>query len=164
MTQFIGDRDPALLFVSLLVLLSVVTGLGALVLHRIYPLSDDARDNYNVVQGATLTLLALLIGFTLSMAVSRFDQRKNYEEEEANAIGTEYLRADLIGDAEAPKVRALLMQYLDQRIAFYTTHDAHELDIINRKTADLEKQLWASVRSAAVAHPTPIMAEVVAGI
>jgi hypothetical protein len=53
------------------------------------------------------------------------------------------VRADLIGDTEAPKVKALLVQYLGQRIASYETSDGRELDIINRKTADLEEQLWA---------------------
>jgi hypothetical protein len=43
-----------------------------------------------------MTLLALIIGFTFSMAVSRYDQRRTLEEAEANAIGTEYLRADLL--------------------------------------------------------------------
>jgi hypothetical protein len=162
MTQLV--HHPLFLFVVLLALLAGAAGLGALVLHRVYPLSDDARDNYNVVQGATLTLLALLIGFTLSMSVGRYDQRKNYEEEEANAIGTEYLRADLIGDAEALKIKATLAQYLEQRIAYYKTRDAHELDTINRKTADLEDQLWVSVRSAAAARPTPIMAVAVTGM
>jgi hypothetical protein len=162
MTQLI--HHPAYLFIMLLVLLSVAATLGAVVMHRVVPLSDEARDNFTVVQGATLTLLALLIGFTLSMAVSRYDQRKNYEEEEANAIGTEYLRADLIADAEAPKVKALLAQYLQQRIAYYKTRDAHELDAINRTTADLQGQLWASVRGAAVARPTPIMAVAVTGM
>ena len=50
---------------------------------------------------ASLTLLALIIGFSFSMAVSRYDQRKNYEEEEANAIGTEYVRVDLLPAEDA---------------------------------------------------------------
>src|SRR5262249_34825848 len=54
------------------------------------------RDEFMFLLGGTLTLLGLIIGFTFSMAVSRYDQRKNYEEEEANAIGTEYVRADLL--------------------------------------------------------------------
>jgi hypothetical protein len=53
------------------------------------------------------------------MAVSRYDQRKNYEEAEANAIGTEYLRADLLPAENAPAVRDLIRRWLDQRIVFY---------------------------------------------
>lgn len=56
---------------------------------------------------ATLTLLGLIIGFSFSMAINRYDQRKIDEEEEADAIGTEYTRADLLPPADAVKVRAL---------------------------------------------------------
>jgi hypothetical protein len=52
------------------------------------------------------------------MATARYDQRKNYEEQEANAIGTEYVRADLLSPIEAAKVRSLLGSYLDQRVLF----------------------------------------------
>jgi len=162
MTQLV--HHPAYLFITLIVLLSVAAALGAIGLQRAIPLSDDARDNYNVVQGATLTLLALLIGFTLSMAVGRYDQRKNYEEEEANAIGTQYLRAELLGELRAGKVKALLRDYVQLRIEYYKTRDPHELEIINGKTAEFQGQLWASVRDAAIAQPTPIAALVVGGM
>ncbi|WP_028218613.1 bestrophin-like domain [Paraburkholderia oxyphila] len=157
-------HHPAYLFIALIALLSVAAACGALIMQRVFPLSNDARDNYNVVQGATLTLLALLIGFTLSMAVSRYDQRKNYEEEEANAIGTEYVRADLIGEADAPKVKALLAQYLELRIENYKTRSGPELAAINNKTTELQAQLWTSVRGVALERPTPISALVVSGM
>jgi hypothetical protein len=51
-----------------------------------------AREDFGVILAATLTLLGLIIGFSFSMAVGRYDQRKNYQEEEANAIGTELVR------------------------------------------------------------------------
>jgi FtsH-binding integral membrane protein len=154
---------PAFLFIALIVCLPLAAALGAVVLHRRAPLSEEARENYNVVQGATLTLLALLIGFTLSMAVSRYDQRKNYEEEEANAIGTEYLRADLIG-ADAAKTKALLARYLEARIEYYEDHDESALEANSRTTAALQTQLWDSVRQAAATQPTPITALAVAGM
>jgi hypothetical protein len=50
------------------------------------------------------------------MAISRYDQRKNLEESEANAIGAEYVRADFLPGADAARVRALLRNYLDQRV------------------------------------------------
>ena len=157
-------HHPAFLFVLLLVLLPLAATLGATVLHTRVPLADEARENYKIVQGATLTLLALLIGFTLSMAVGRYDQRKNLEEEEANAIGTEYLRADLIGGEGAAQTRALLARYVQARIQFYKTRNADELEQINRATGDLQTQLWAQVRDAAKAQPNPITALVVAGM
>ena len=70
-----------------------------------------------------MTLLALIIGFSFSMAGSRFDQRKNLEESEADAIGTEYVRADFLPADNAAKARSLLRNYLDQRISFYETRN-----------------------------------------
>jgi hypothetical protein len=157
-------HHPAFLFLVLLIVLPLGAVLGATVMHRYSPLADEARENYKIVQGATLTLLALLIGFTLSMAVSRYDQRKNLEEEDANAIGTEYLRADLIGGESAAQTKALLARYTQTRIQFYKTRDASELDQINRTTNDLQAQLWAQVRDAAKAQPNPVTALVVAGM
>jgi hypothetical protein len=162
MTQLV--HHPAYLFITLIILLSLAAALGAVGLQRVIPLSEDARDNYNVVQGATLTLLALLIGFTLSMAVSRYDQRKNYEEEEANAIGTEYLRSDLLGDQRTTQVKSLLRAYVQLRIDYYKTRDAEELATINGKTAQLQDQLWRNTRDAAISQPTPVIALAVAGM
>jgi hypothetical protein len=162
MTQLV--HHPAYLFITLIILLSLAAALGAVGLQRAIPLSEDARDNYNVVQGATLTLLALLIGFTLSMAVSRYDQRKNYEEEEANAIGTEYLRSDLLGDQRSTQVKSLLRAYVQLRIDYYKTRDAEELATINGKTAQLQDQLWRNTRDAAISQPTPVVALAVAGM
>ena len=79
-------------------------------------IQENTRSDLTLVLGGTLTLLGLIIGFTYSMAVTRYDQRKNYEEEEANAIGTEYVRADYLPTADAAKIRALLKNYLYLRI------------------------------------------------
>ena len=87
---------PFLVFVLSLVVLWFSSNLGAFLGKRLRPLKEEERDDFGVVQAAILTLLALLIGFTFSMSVSRYDQRKNYEEAEANAIGTEYVRANLL--------------------------------------------------------------------
>ncbi len=95
------------------------------------PLDDTRRGDFDIVLGATVTLLSLIIGFSFSMASSRYDQRKNYEEDEANAIGTAYARADLLPSADAVKMHQLFREYLDLRIRSYTTVDSvkvRELD------------------------------------
>ncbi|WP_254062386.1 hypothetical protein [Acidobacterium sp. S8] len=127
-------------------------------------LSDQSRPDFEVVLASTLTLLGLIIGFTFSMATTRYDQRKNYEEEEANAIGTEYLRANLLPASDAVKVQHLLIGYLDQRILFYKTRRASQLQKINADTAQLQDQLWAAVQAPATAQPTPVIALVVSGM
>lgn len=157
-------RHPVYLFIALIAAMSVSASIGALVLHRAPPLSDEANDQYKVVQGATLTLLALLIGFSLSMAVTRYDQRKNFEEDEANAIGTEYVRADLLDAKPSTRAKALLARYVQLRIESYRTADPRELDTIDGRTADVQGQLWAVVRERAIAQPNAVTALVVAGM
>lgn len=94
------------------------------------------------MQAATLTLLALIIGFSFSMATARYDLRKNYEEAEANAIGTEYVRAGPLTPAEAATVRSQLTKYLDLRKLFYRTRNGSKLQQIDADTAELQNQMW----------------------
>src|SRR6478752_5393014 len=114
---------PLLLFGVSFVTLSIVAAGGSW-LRRRFPDSDDGHDEHlGIIIGSTLTLLSLIIGFSFSMAVNRYDQRKNFEEAEANAIGTELLRADFLPSADAANVRKLLGDYLDQRIRFFINKD-----------------------------------------
>ena len=95
---------PVLFFIPTVLVLWLSARYGAVV-GRKRPLQDGERDDFGVVQTATLTLLALIIGFTFSMATTRYDLRKTYEEAEANAIGTEYVRAGLLPPADAARVQ-----------------------------------------------------------
>ncbi len=157
-------RHPLVLFLVLLVLMAGATAFGTLVLRRLRPIEKDGRDDFNIIQGATLTLLALLIGFTLSMAVGRYDQRKNLEEEEANAIGTEYLRVDLVEGPDAERLKVLLVSYLDHRIHYYQTRNPERLREVETATSLTEDEMWQLVRTAARDKPNPITALVVAGM
>lgn len=127
-------------------------------------LDESVREDFGVVLAAVMTLLGLVIGFSFSMAISRYDDRKTLEEAEANAIGTEYLRADLLPGEDAARVRELLVRYLDRRIAFYASRDAEALDRINVETARLQADLWSTVRTPALAQPTPLSALALSGM
>ncbi len=155
--------SPIFLFFLSLILLWLSERLGAAIRKR-HPLRDDARTDFDVILTAALTLLGLMIGFTFSMAVTRFDQRKNFEEEEANAIGTEYLRADLLPAADADQVHQLLRTYLDQRIVFYQAPDGPKLQQNIAETAQTQTALWSAVRTPAQAAPTPVVALAAAGM
>jgi hypothetical protein len=158
----LNDYPFAVLLTALVVLwLAVWTGSR---LRSRKLLEDDLREDFGVVLAAVMTLLGLIIGFSFSMAISRYDDRKTLEEAEANAIGTEYLRADLLPTADAAAVRALLVRYLDQRIAFYAARDKKELQMIDAETARLQADLWSAVRTPALAQPTPLTALVVSGM
>jgi len=122
------------------------------------------REDLSVLTNASLTLLALVVAFSFSMAAGRYDQRKNYEEEEANAIGTEYARAGLLPATEAAQLRRLLTDYLSQRLLFYTIGDAGRLGQTDGKTAELQGSMWSIVQAAAAERPTPPVALVVSGM
>jgi hypothetical protein len=156
--------DPQIVFIVSLALLWLAAWIGASRFARVRKQVAQANEDFRVIQAATLTLLALIIGFTFSMALERYDQRKNYEEAEANAIGTEYMRADLLPPPAAAKVRALLSRYIEQRVLFYTTRDTGELAKINLAKVKLQNELWAAVTGPAGANPTPVMALVVSGM
>lgn len=154
---------PTLIFFVSVLVLWLAARVGAR-LHRLRPLKDDERDDFGVVQTAILTLLGLLIGFSFSMAISRYDLRKNYEEAEANAIGTEYVRADFLPAPDAAKVRDQLRRYLDLRILFYRTRDPGELQRVNSDTTQFQAEMWSAVRDPAMAQSTPVIALVVSGM
>src|SRR6266436_1514075 len=157
-------RYPFLVLTLSLLVLWLSTRIGASLHKKRRVLEADEREDLNVVMSAALTLLGLIIGFSFSLAISRYDQRKNLEEAEANAIGTEYIRADFLSPAEAANVRVLLKNYLDQRVLFYGTRDDRHLRHINADTARLQADLWAAVRPATEAKPTPVAALVVSGM
>ena len=156
--------NPEIVFVLSFFTLWLSVWIGATYLRRRRKLEENVHKDLGVILAATLTMLGLIIGFSFSMATNRYDQRKNYEEAEANAIGTEYLRADLLPAADAARVHALLTKYLDQRILFYTTRDNQQLAQINAQTAKLQTELWSAVKAPAAAKPTPIVGLAVSGM
>src|SRR5580704_13144792 len=151
-------RSPYFVFAASFFAMWLAGQIGARLRKKSLNLENDLRQDLDLVVTANLTLLALIIGFSFSMAISRYDQRKNYEEEEANAIGTEYLRAGLLPNSDAAKVRSLLQDYLGQRVLFYLTRDGEKIRQVNAKAAQLQTQLWSSVQSPAAKQSTPVMA------
>ena len=157
-------RHPGMLFVVSFAMLTIAVWLGTRLRGRVVDLEGPARGDFDMILGATLTLLGLIIGFSFSMAIGRYDQRKNLEEAEANAIGTAYVRADLLPAADGTRLRPLLRNYLDQRIVFYSTEDSDELALVRANTAKLQAGIWGAVQAPAAAQPTPITALVVVAI
>jgi hypothetical protein len=149
---------PRVLFVATFLLLWFTAWIGVQLRSRGRELPESMRSDFSTVVGATLTLLGLLIGFTFSMATTRYDQRKSLEEEEANAIGTEYARLDLLPGGAPAGLQSLLRQYTDLRIQFYESRYGSNLQKINAETAKMQNQLWATVSTAAKVQPSPLSA------
>jgi len=105
---------PIVLLVLAFAVLYLAERVGVFLHGKRGDLASGERDDYSLIVASSLTLLALIIGFTFSMSIGRYDQRKNYEEAEANAIGTEYLRSDFF-----PAPDAARLAWLHQRSAIY---------------------------------------------
>lgn len=161
--KFVLDY-PLIFAVFILITLRLSEHAGVFWHKRRPNLEKDEREDFTLIAAAALTLLALIIGFTFSMAIERYNQRKNYEEDEANAIGTEYLRSDVLPATDGASVRALLAAYLDQRILFYVTRNNGQLRQIDTATARLGADLWSAVRVPASKEPTPVISLAVAGM
>ncbi len=159
MTSFIDSP-----FAVLLVTFAALSGAAYTAdgpIKRFRPIKKNERADFDTALAATLTLLGLLIGFSFSMAVNRYDQRKNCEAAEASAIGTEYRRANLLPGDDAARVHQLLRSYIDQRIKFYLERPISDVEV---DFAKLQDELWSVVAIAAHAQPNPTTALAVSGM
>jgi len=161
--KYILDH-PFVAFAFTLIVCSASVWFGNAVLSKYRTKDSETATDLGIIQTATLTLLALIIGFTFSMAINRHDQREVLEEAEANAIGTEYLRADLLPSTSALAIKALLVRYLDQRILFYTEQNQASLKEISKRTDGFENALWKEVLPAARSQPHVMTALAVSGM
>jgi hypothetical protein len=155
---------PVLILFLTFFLMWFAAWLGGRISQRLHGLEEEVRTDFGTVLAATLTLLGLIIGFSFSMATTRYDLRKHYEEEEANAIGTEYVRADLLPEPDRTQVRSLLRQYTDLRIQFYNANSWDDRTQLAQTRAKVQDELWAAVSKPATAQPTPVIALAVAGM
>jgi hypothetical protein len=138
------------LFFGMLGLLELGRRLGA---RRLAQDPDGIRMGAGAVEGAIFALLGLLIAFTFSGAASRFDTRRQLVVQEANAIGTAYLRLDLLPAATQPTLRDLFRRYLDSRLEVYRTlPDLAAAQEALGKSAKLQSQIWAQAVAACVAQ------------
>jgi hypothetical protein len=157
-------RFPLLAFLLAFLVQWLSAQMGNFYREKRGAMPDQDRNDFGTVETATLTLLGLIIGFSFSMAISRYDQRKNYESAEANTIGTEYVRADVLPGDDAQIVRELLKKYTDLRVQSYTVRDTVQLGKIDTETAEVQKELWSTVRHGAALQPTPVVALAVSGM
>ena len=136
------------IFVALLAISELMFRTGR---SRGRPASEDVHSQITAAQASSLGLLALMLGFTLSMAESRFNARRGVLIEEANAISTTYLRADYLGEPIRSQSRQLIREYVKARRVFYRASLA-EAPAATARAEELQRQLWALVVSYAPTH------------
>jgi hypothetical protein len=150
--QLVDDVPLPVVFLLTLaaVLLAVEAGfrLGRFRLRH----ADSEREApVGTMVAATLGLFGFLLAFTFNMAASRFDAKRQVIVEEANAIGTAYLRADLVEEPHRGRIKELLREYVDVRIG--AARSAAAALEGKRRSEELHQALWAETRAAAAAHP-----------
>ena len=142
--------DAQLLAVGLFLALLAAAAMGFLLGRRRRANTDDtAKSQSNTIQGAVIGVLALLLAFSLSMAITRYETRRQLVLDEANAIGTAYLRSKLLPEPYAAQAAGLLRQYVDNRLEFYNAGvDDERLAAANAQASQLQRQLWAIATAA----------------
>ena len=149
------------LFITGLLIASIEFG------RRIRRHSGEAKlsSGLGVVDAAVFGLMGLLLGFSFSSAITRFEVRRELIVQETNAIGTAWLRVDLLPEGAQPQVRADFRAYLDARLAFYRSLGSdgatalEELALSER----LQKKIWTESVAAAKQGSSPAVLTLVAG-
>jgi hypothetical protein len=153
---------PALaggLFVGVLVFLEAGRRIGR---RRIASEGAEGGAGFGSVEGAIFGLMGLIIAFTFSGAAGRFDDRRHLVTQEANAIGTAWLRIDLVPAEAQAKLRDLFRRYLDSRLETYRKATQAELAMAEfARSATLQQDIWrvaaAACRDPGAAPGAPLL-------
>lgn len=118
--------------------------------RRAQQLGDDANDGLGAVDAAVFGLMGLLIAFTFTGAAARFDHRRDLIVEETNAIGTAWMRLDLLPQPSRAEVQSLMRDYVDQRIATHRdmTDMSATLEAAHRASA-IQAEIWSRLMQVA---------------
>jgi hypothetical protein len=162
---FAGLSLPALAF-ALIVMMLAVALIGHGLRQLAKRLANGRGEEPNLTQesyliGSMLGLLALLLAFSLSIAIDRHDERRQLVVQEANAIGTAYLRAQLLDEPHRTRLSKLLIDYTDIRLALAEAEPG-QVGVLLAQNDRLLTDIWAGVvaaRESALAHgiSTPVL-------
>jgi hypothetical protein len=134
------------LFFGMLILIEVGRRIG---IRRLAEDPEGARAGFGTIEGAVFALLGLLLAFTVSGAGVRFDARRHLIVEETNAIGTAYLRLDMLPTAAQPALRENFRRYVDARLEVYRkVPDSAEAKEEIARGAKLQEEIWRQAVSS----------------
>jgi hypothetical protein len=119
--------------------------------------AETSHAQLSTTVAAVLSLLALLLAFSFAMAQGRYDARRALVLEESNAIGTTYLRTELLDEPERSELKSLLRRYVDVRIALHEAgFDRRRRDALLAASVRLHAQLWDTATRAVARTPNQI--------
>jgi hypothetical protein len=138
------------LFLGMMLLFEVGRRFGARRTLR----DPNAKVDGGPAEAAVFAILGLLLAFTFSGAASRFEARRHLITQETNAIGTAYLRIDLLSVDDQAPLRALFIQYLDNRLATYSApNDAKATQAKLQDAQVLQGKIWSLAVVASQKEP-----------
>jgi hypothetical protein len=141
------------LFFGILLLQEIGRRIG---LRRLAQDSEAERAGFGIVDGAVFGLIGLLIAFTFSGAASRFDARRHLVVEETNAIGTAYLRVDLLSPSAQSALRDSFRRYVEARLEVY--RKLPDIAAAKRELAnatEIQRLIWSQAVAACQEAPQP---------
>lgn len=153
------DHNSVFIVFMLFLALMLATEIGYRIGTRfVSSTAEPAKSQISAIQGSILGVLALLLGFTFSLALQRYDMRSEAVVNEANAIGTVMLRTGLLPDTVQQQSRNNIENYLDLRIrASKVSLDRQdERDSLLRESGQVLDALWAYAEQAARDNPSPV--------
>lgn len=144
---------PAFFAATLAVIFLSIEGGFRLGRRRRRSIEDEKEAPVGAIVAAMLGLLGFILAFTYGVVGTRFDARRKIIVDEANVIGTTYLRAGLLEPRQCLQVRALLRQYVDDRLEARRTHN---VDYLLKHAAELHGRLWTEAEAAGRAQPNSV--------
>jgi hypothetical protein len=153
--------DPFLVCVTLFALLLVAEEVGFRLRKRKLLGSESIeKGDIALILGAVLTLLSLMLGFTYMMSSDRYETRRQLVIEEANAIGTTYLRAQTLPEPQGSEIQELLRRYAALRveIAGIRSDAPEKIREIDARTKQLHSLIWSNATVLARENPSPVVA------
>jgi hypothetical protein len=160
MTELLYTKSSIAIAVSLILLMVLALNIGYMVGMRSTVIKNckPCKEHISTLLSSLLGMLALILGFSFSIALERHGSRSEAVIEEANAIGTAYLRTTLLPEAYRPKAQQLFAQYLDVRLkeSHFNLAQRAEREALNQQANNLQMQLWNTVSQAAVHDPNTV--------
>lgn len=152
---------PLMLFVLLAAILTIASEAGFRLGRKAESrATGKMRPELGPIQSGVLALLGLLLGFTMSMALARFEVRKQLVLDEANAIATSHLRTQLLADPERTEIASLLREYVVVRLQYANIgyDDLDRLQANRDQAARLQNELWNRAVSYGLKDPNAVKA------
>lgn len=148
----------------LLVLLATVEIGFRIRAHRGSWVDEDRHKQVEGARNDIALLLSLLLGFTLAMGLLRFDERTEQVMDEANAISTARLRAEMLPERLRGPVQEALRRYIEARVQYSHARPGQEMERALGQSGEAQRELWRRATNAAQQNPTPITALLIASL